>query len=410
MYFKYAAANLAGALTLAISTGSAAQETAARGQTAFNPEISLILQGAFISRDAGEHHITGFLPAGDHEHGGAERGFTLDHTELVMSANVDHAFRGYLNLAFLDEHAEVEEAWFQTLGLSHGFTVKGGRFLSGIGYQNELHPHAWDFSDTSLMYQALFGTHLIHDGIQAKWLAPADTFMEFGVEAARGQNFPGTEAAGDRNGAGMWAAFARMGDDVGVSNSWRAGLSFLHAKPEERHGELEDLSDQEAAIDFSGTSKTWIADFVWKWAPDGNPKYRNLKFQAEYFRRNETGELTCEDNSADGGACVGTTDAYRAKQSGWYAQAVYQFMPRWRAGYRYDRLDSGTPDFAANNASLPVPDYNPDRQSVMLDYSPSEFSRLRLQLARDQAMQGDADNVVTLQYILSLGAHGVHRF
>jgi hypothetical protein len=35
------------------------------------------------------------------------------------------------------------------------------------------------------------------------------------------------------------------------------------------------------------------------------------------------------------------TDAYRSTQSGWYVQGVYQFRPRWRAGLRYDALDSG---------------------------------------------------------------------
>jgi hypothetical protein len=46
----------------------------------------------------------------------------------------------------------------------------------------------------------------------------------------------------------------------------------------------------------------------------------------------------------------------------------------------------------------------------MLDWSPSEFSRLRLQFARDTAMAGITDNQVTLQYIMSLGAHGAHKF
>jgi hypothetical protein len=46
----------------------------------------------------------------------------------------------------------------------------------------------------------------------------------------------------------------------------------------------------------------------------------------------------------------------------------------------------------------------------MLDYSPSEFSRFRLQLAQDRSMQGVEDNQVILQYVHSLGAHGAHRF
>lgn len=164
----------------------------------------------------------------------------------------------------------------------------------------------------------------------------------------------------------------------------------------------------EGLTEFTGKSNTWIADFVWKWAPRGNPKYQNLKLQAEYFRRNENGNLACADNTADGGACTGLTDAYRSKQSGLYAQGVYQFMPRWRVGYRYDRLDSGSVSFGAN--PLVRQDYKPVKHSLMADYSPSEFSRFRLQLARDKSMQDVTDNQVTLQYIHSLGPHGAHKF
>jgi hypothetical protein len=46
----------------------------------------------------------------------------------------------------------------------------------------------------------------------------------------------------------------------------------------------------------------------------------------------------------------------------------------------------------------------------MLDFSFSEFSRFRLQLAADKSRAGVTDNQVILQYIHSLGAHGAHRF
>jgi hypothetical protein len=46
----------------------------------------------------------------------------------------------------------------------------------------------------------------------------------------------------------------------------------------------------------------------------------------------------------------------------------------------------------------------------MLDYSPSEFSRFRLQLAQDRSMRSVKDDTVILQYVHSLGAHGAHRF
>ena len=386
------------------SAPAPARPAASRGN-AFNPEVSLTLQGSYAQREGGEHHLTGFLTGADHEHGG-ERGFRLDHTELTLAADIDSWLRGYANLALIEDAVEVEEAWFQTLGLGNGFTLKGGRFLSGIGYANEQHPHAWDFAENSLMYTALFGESFGQDGLQLKWLAPTETFIELGAEIGRGSRFPGSESGGDRNGTGAWAAFAHVGGDLGDSSSWRAGLSYLHARPIDRASHVEDASEIEAEARFTGKSKTWIADLVWKWAPDGNPKARNLKLQAEYFQRDEAGDLSCLANGND---CTGQTDAYHAATSGWYVQGVYQFAPRWRIGLRYDRLDSGNPDIGV--LPIELPDYQPSRWSLMADYSPSEFSRFRVQYARDHGMQGDPDDSqVTVQYIHSLGAHGGHKF
>jgi hypothetical protein len=46
----------------------------------------------------------------------------------------------------------------------------------------------------------------------------------------------------------------------------------------------------------------------------------------------------------------------------------------------------------------------------MLDYSPSEFSRLRLQYAKDESIESVSENQWVVQYVHSLGAHGAHRF
>jgi len=393
----------------ASETASAAAQPSEAGSAGnrFNPDISLILQGRYANLDDIEHrHITGFMPAG-HDHG-TPRGFSLDHTELVIAASIDPYFDGYFNLALVDEEVEIEEAWFRTTALGKGFTLKGGRFLSGLGYQNEKHPHAWDFADNNLMYRALFGEAYGNDGVQLKWVAPTDLFMEFGAEVGRGANFPGTDR--NKNGAGSTVLFGHLGDDVGVSHSWRAGLSYLQTRASDRDADIDDLNDVEAETLFSGSSKVWIADFVWKWAPNGNASERNFKFAAEYFRRTEDGDLLCVDNTADGGACTDVTGLYKTTQSGFYAQGVYQFMPRWRTGYRYDRLDSGSIDFGANNAFLPIADYAPTRHSLMLDFSPSEFSRFRLQYSKDESMENVSENQWFVQYIHSLGSHGAHSF
>ncbi|MFN4326780.1 MAG: TonB-dependent receptor [Azonexus sp.] len=392
---------------------------AAGSASGFNPEVSLILQGQYKNmKDVPERGITGFWPAGGHNHGDgaiagvSKRGFSVDHSELVLAANIDPYWRGQAIIAAIDDTAEVEEAWFQSLGLGHGIGLKGGRFRSGIGYLNEQHPHMWDFADAPLMYRALFGDHgtYVNDGVQLKWLAPTDTFIELGAELGRGANFPGTDR--NKNGSGAAAVFAHVGGEVGVSNSWRAGVSYLTTEARAREAHFEDLNGLEAQGAFTGRSHTAMADFVWKWAPNGNPKYRNFKFQTEYFQRRENGDLTCAtpEGAAATVACDGILSAYRTRQSGWYAQGVYQFTPNWRAGLRYEQLDSGRRDFGDNAAYLVVDSYRPKKTSAMVDYSWSEYARVRLQYAQDRSMSGLTDHQVTVQYIMSLGAHGAHKF
>jgi hypothetical protein len=46
----------------------------------------------------------------------------------------------------------------------------------------------------------------------------------------------------------------------------------------------------------------------------------------------------------------------------------------------------------------------------MVDFSPSEFSRLRVQFSQDEARFDEKDKQIFVQYIMSLGAHGAHKF
>jgi hypothetical protein len=392
--------------------------TSSPGQSAFNPAISLILQGtaARSSRDPDSYQLTGFAPTGG-EVGPAPRGFGLGESELIVSASIDPYFRGQLVAALTPQNeVEVEEAFFQTLALGRGFTLKGGRFLSGIGYQNEIHQHAWDFQDASLAQKAFLGGRFNDDGLQLKWVAPTELFVELGTEIGRGRMFPATDRG--RNGANAWTLFGHIGGDIGASTAWRAGLSYLRASPRERS--FEDIDSLGGAVtqSFSGTSKLWIADFVLKWAPDGNSTATHFKLQGEYFRRTESGTLAYNDSA--GNALFGSVSgAFESRQRGWYLQGVYRFVPRWRVGYRYDRLDSGSVQNAivANGLGPAAADFpllmtahNPTRHTAMLDWSPTEFSRLRLQFASDKSRIGVTDHQALVQYIFSLGAHGAHRF
>ena len=312
------------------------------GIAAFNPAISLILAGTYanLSRDSGK------------------RGFNLGESELMLSAAVDPLFAAQATFAVTPENeVEVEEAYAIYTAAPFGLAPKFGRFLSGIGYLNEQHAHAWDFVDAPLAYQSFLGGQYRNDGLQVKWIAPIDHFLELGGEVGSGQEFPG--AARNKNGMGSGALYAHTGGDIGESNSWRAGISWLRTRND----------------DLEGRRDTGLVDFVWKWAPQGNARDTSFKLQGEYFRTQEL------------------------RQSGWYAQGVYQFMPAWRVGVRYDAVDPAAAD-----------PFNPRKWTAMLDWSPSEFSRVRMQFARSRTVADATDNQFFIQYILSLGAHGAHRY
>ena len=129
------------------------------------------------------------------------------------------------------------------------------------------------------------------------------------------------------------------------------------------------------------------------------------------FRRSESGQLTYSD-AAQAVPQFGASfsDAYSSRQSGWYLQGVYQFMPHWRVGLRTERLHPGTPGYGINAGLVGVDAGNPTRHTAMVDWSPSEFSRWRLQIAQDRARPGPADLQWLVQYQMSLGAHGAHSY
>jgi hypothetical protein len=367
------------------------------GSNAFNPAIGVIFQGQAwaYDNDPEKYAIPGF-PLGGEAHPVAE-GFALGETEIDINANVDDKFTAWLTMSVAIEDGEtaveIEEAWIETLSLPAGFSARFGRMFSDVGYLNQKHAHSWDFVDQPLAYKAFMGGQYIDDGVRLSWVAPTDLYFELGGEILRGDRYPFVGAG--NSGFGTHTLHARFGGDVGFSHSWQAGVSYLSGENEDR-----ESGDEDDPLLFTGDTDVWIADFVWKWSPNGNWKQRNFKFQFEYLQRSEKGIYVLLDRKEL---------PWDIDQDGWYAQAVYQFMPGWRLGARLEVLSSDDPGPAFDGTALALADSSPSRYSLMADWSNSEFSRLRLQYTRDEAGEID-DNQWGLQYIFSIGAHGAHSF
>jgi hypothetical protein len=363
----------------------------------FNPAIGVIFQGQAwdYSEDPGHYEIPGFPFGG--EAGPVPEGLSLGETEIDISANVDDLFTAWLTVPIVIEdgetEVEIEEAWIETLALPSGFSARMGRMFSNIGYLNQPHSHSWDFVDQPLPYQAMLGNQYIDDGLRLSWVAPTALYFELASEILRGDRYPAAGAA--NSGFGSWTARATFGGDVGISNYWQAGLSRLSADATDRPS-----GDEDDPLLFTGTTDLTIAEFVWKWAPNGNWRQRNFKFQAEYLWQNQKGYYALPE---------GGNPAYDADQEGWYLQAVFQPFPQWRFGVRYDALESDDPGVDFAGTLLDPGDSDPWRYSLMADWSHSEFSRIRLQYTHDEATVPH-DDQWGLQYIYSIGAHGAHSF
>ncbi len=361
----------------------------------FNPDISVILEGryAYFKNNPENYTLSGFQLGEQVQHSLGEKGFSLGHSEIILSSNIDDKFYGQLTAA-LHAHdgetkLELEEAFIQTLGLGHGLTAKFGRFFSEIGYLNQQHPHAWDFADAPLIYRGIFADQYNDDGLQLSWLAPTSFYLNMGAELFKGGHYP---SSGEHSGIGAYTLFAKTGGDFDSSNSWQAGLSYWKSN---------DVQQRPLVMEamFSGKSQIVGANAVWKYAPNGNSKAQNFKFQTEFFEQRDDGNYG-EENIAP---------IYKNRHRGGYIQAVYQFIPQWRVGLRYDRVESSYVDNGLIRQCCEFGKQTAHRSSIMLDWSNSEFSRFRLQFNRDLSNK-EPDNQLFLQYVHSLGSHGAHSF
>ena len=407
---------------------SKGQVTNPRG---FNPAIAVIPDIVYFRDDVkgGSFETTeeadGFHGAHSeegHGHGGLEEGFNLRETELAFSASVDPYFDAFALFAVSEEGIEAEEVYFQTRGLPGGLQVRGGKFLSGIGYINRQHPHQWDFVDQNLAYDLLFGGDLSEKGLQVTWLPSLPVYLQLGAEMLQGENekfanyvgpeeFPGIGGVGEprvlshQAGPRLFTGFAKVAPDLGYSNALQVGVSYGHAG---KHQEIHDHDgDGVPEAVFDGTGSIWGLDAVYKYDSPRGYGAGDLTIQAEYFHRTRDMAVLGVDLSAE------------YKNDGWYAQAVYGIAPRLQVAGRVSQvgitnertLTGALAEYVEGGALVNFE--TSSQYSAAATFKPTEFSRLRVQYSHGAIWVGGEEetfNQLFVQLQLSLGAHGAHRF
>ena len=325
-----AAAQTAPAESAAIAAAPPQTAPAGANGNAFNPAMSVVLNGAYAhgSLDPDRYYRAGFALGGGS--GPPAQGLSIAESEVALSANIDEKFYGQLILTAQNDkgqdHIGVENAFIETTALPNGFSVRAGRFYSDIGYLNSHHAHTDNFYDRPLAYQAFLGNQYGDDGVQVRWLAPTPIFLEFGAEAFAGNHFP--SGGGGHGGVGVFTGFVHAGGDIGDDTSWLAGASMLNSQT------------VGAEDGFSGDNKLYIADGTLKWAPHGNLKDGGVTVRGEYLVDDRDGAYTAPPVLQPDQSAFDQT--WNGQRRGGYLEAVYRINRTWEAGYRYDKLVGGS--------------------------------------------------------------------
>ena len=406
--------------------------------SAFNPSVSVIPDGVYYndSRDGGVGEILegadGFgtghahgAEEGGHSHGGtAEPGFSLREAEISFSGSVDPYFDVWAIFAVGGGEIEVEEGYFQTRKFLPGLQLRGGKFYSGFGYVNKQHPHQWDFVDQNLAYGMILGGSVNEAGVQLTWLPSLPFYTQLGFEALQGENerfssqLGGEESPffGEKAGPRLFTGWLKVSPNVGYSHAIQVGASYAFSTQhqelvaqghdDEGEGVAGEEPEEEGHVDeaFEGDARVLGLDFVWRYDSPRQFGQGDFTLQAEYLRRVKDLSLVGIGEEAAGG------ETRKSTQDGFYAQAVYGFAPRFTLGLRYDtagltnRVEGGEETESHGDSR---------RWSANLTFNPTEFSRFRVQYTRGDIAVGGAResyDQVYVQFQMSLGAHGAHRF
>jgi hypothetical protein len=355
--------------------------TARAAEPTLNPDIALIGDFAAAVFTADEPMMSG-------AHDPTANGFNLQQLELTMSEAVDPYFRFDANIVFSLFGVEIEEAFATTTGLPGGLQVRVGQFLTRFGRINPTHPHSWAFVDQPFAVGRIFGGEGNRGlGVEGSILLPLPWYVEAVVSqttadgAATARSFYGGDNLGvDR--IGDLQTTAALKQFHALSDDWSLlwGLSFASGP---------NASGRDNRTEVYG------GDIFVKYRPVGQGSHQEVSLHSEWMHRRRQ-----------------IPDDVLADLSG-FTQLSWRFAQRWDVAGRYELGTAATDLSGALTVDPLDPEWSRERQRIALasTFSPTEFSRLRLQGEADlPGWQLQREYAAFLAAEFSIGAHGAHNF
>lgn len=339
-----------------------------------NPDISVIVDFLLQKKNGARGEGGG----DEHGHGGEGGPFSLREVEIALQHDVDPFHRADLFLGVHEDEVEIEEAYATALALPYGLQAKGGIFAPRFSKVILTHRPELGTVDYPLMIRSFFGE---------------EGWREAGVEVSGLGTFFG-------EGASEWSYALLAGKNEksfhGGASSKPVHLFSLRHFWEPGEASLFDLGlsfaggvyAQEAVLDGQGNvvepedhgdASLWNGYLTFRYKPPARALYDSLLFRAEFLRSRRASET---------GAKVSSDGFYLflQKQFGWGKYAAVRFD------------QSGSPTQEHRDKAL----------SLLLTYFPSDFSRYRLEVQREDPHEGSPRWNVLLQATFSIGVHRPH--
>ena len=243
--------------------------------------------------------------------------------------------------------------------------------------------------------------------MQLKWVAPTDTFLEFGGEIGDGDAFPAPTAT--RTASASGAVYVHAGGDIGdeqqlarravvpADRGERSRVRADRRRRQRRAGQLlrqEPARDRRLRLEMGAQRQRAGAQFQAAGRVLLAPRERRSHLR---HRRRARPHADRRTTGRD--------------QSGWYVQGVYQFMPYVARRRALRPARSRQRRLRRERRYLARLAFNPQRyvgdgrlHAVGVQPLPPAVG------SRARCGPGMTDNQFFVQYILTLGAHGAHKF
>jgi len=355
--------------------GGASATMAGQGATGGNALARLMLMPDISAIGS----FTGVYDGYDVENRSPERGelfgkkdqptFVFQEVEMGLQAVVDPYFRADMFVSFTPDGVDVEEAYATTLALPGNLQVRAGKFFSPFGRMNQQHPHVWEFVDPPLARGRLLAQEVLSGpGVVGSWLAPTPWFAQLELAAQDTAPFDGLSP--ELTGLGRLLQYFPLTDAASIG----VGLSGAR-RHEGAPGAFRDL----------GCIDVYVRD-----RPASSRSY--LAVQGELYLRK------FHDAPVPGGVS-GETESEKPEH-GWWGQAFWRQDAFLGYGVRYEEAPA---------AGISAPGTE-RRVGAVLDWYPSEFSRIALEGSYDRLPGGRDGFEGLLHFEFGIGAHGAHPF